>query len=183
MFAARIGGGVVILSVDINSVRSGYAFGGPKDGTPRAGCWSLPGGGDLPRACANLYSSITSLSGLIHPDIIVIEAPLLMGGHLDGARPAVVLISLYGAACAAAGNVDARVIDAKIQTWRKFFIGHGNLPGAVAKERALDRCQQLRWPALNHDQAEACGIWAWAMATNFPKWAPRSTPLFAGAAA
>ena len=167
----------MLLALDINSVRCGWAFGGPDDSFPRSDCWLLPGGADLTRSCMSLYNSISELSKLIHTTICVIEAPLNIGDR--NPRSNLVLIALYGAANAAAGNAKARVIDAHVSTWRKTFLGMGYPPKGTAKQMALDRCKLLRWPAENHDQAEACGIWCWGMSISYPHWAPKGTPLFA----
>lgn len=164
----------MLLSCDVNSNRTGYMFGGPSDGAPRGGVWKMPGGDDLPRACAALYNSISELSKLIHPKIVVIEAPLQMGHR--SARTALVLISLYGAACAAGNNAGARVIPANVATWRKHFVNQGFPDNA--KDAVAERCRILGWSVDNHDEADAAGIWSWGMATNFPKWSPKSTPLF-----
>lgn len=171
----------MLLALDINSNRTGYMFGGPKDGQPRGGVWRLSGGEDLPRACGGLYNAISALAGLIHPNIVAIEAPLQMSER--SAHTALVLISLFGAASAAGNNARARVIPAHIGTWRKHFIGRGNLPGAEAKAQTLARCHLLGWKAENDDEGDACGVWSWGMATHYPQWAPKSTPLFGRSAA
>lgn len=169
----------MLLSLDINSARTGYAFGGPSDGAPRVGVWHLPGGEDLPRAAAGLYNAICELSKLLHPKIVIIEAPLQMGNR--SARTALVLIALYGAACAAGNNAGARVIPAHVATWRKHFVDKGYPQDA--KDAVAERCRVLGWSVDNHDEADAAGLWSWGMATNYRQWAPRSTPMFAAGAA
>lgn len=168
----------MILALDLSSKNVGYAFGGPSDSMPRSGAWQLPGGSDLPRCCAILHSSVSGLCGVIHPSLVVVEAPLVLKDRFHGGRPLVVLLALYGAALAAASRAGAPCEDAHVQTWRKHFIGHGNLPGEHAKAAAMERCRILGWNAESHDQAEACGIWAWSMANRYPQWSPKSTPLF-----
>lgn len=132
----------------------------------------------MPRCCAILHNSVSGLCAVIHPRIVVIEAPLVLKDRFHGGRPLIVLLALYGATLAAASRSGAVCEDAHVQTWRKFFIGHGNMPGVEAKAAAMERCRILGWNAESHDQAEACGIWAFAMATHYPKWSPKSTPLF-----
>lgn len=51
-----------------------------------------------------------------------------------------------------------------IQTWRKFFLGHGSLRSAEAKKQALETCHRLGWQPANLDEADAAGLWAWAAA-------------------
>lgn len=174
----------MLLALDINSNRTGYAFGAREDAKPRSDAWKLPGGEDLPRACASLYNSISGVCGLIHPNFVAIEAPLqMMIGSAAGARPAFVLKTLYGAAIAAAHNAKARVAPVSVGTWRKYFIGAGNLKGPEAKERSIARCKQLGWKAENHDEAEACGVWAWGLSHCYREYRFQWSPLFAGVAA
>lgn len=176
-----------LVSLDINSRRVGVAIGDADSQAPRCFSWSMPGAEDLPRACASISSLLSELCKMEHPAIVVIEAPLTIINSQYGARPAFVLMSLYGAAAGAAHNGGARVVDGNISTWRKSFLGRGNLPGKEAKRLATERCAQLGWKVENHDEADAAGLWAWAMATNFRNWKPQDgTPLFAqrqGAAA
>lgn len=176
----------MLIALDINSKITGYAFGGPADGKPRAACWQMSGGEDLPRACGSLYASIIDLSKVLHPQYVVIEAPLQMGQR--SAHTALVLMALYGAACAAGKNAGARVVPVAVSTWRKHFIEKGGLKSDEAKALTLDRCRILGWPATNHDEGDSCGIWSWGMAKFYRHWAPKSVPLFgkstvAGAAA
>lgn len=166
----------MLIALDINSERTGYALGGPDDGAPRAAVWTMAGGSDLPRACGTLYNSIIELSKVFHPRFVVIEAPLPAGAR-GSAHAALVLISLYGAACAAGRNAGATVVPVAVSKWRKHFIGHGNLKGDVAKRMTLDRCRLMRWKAENHDEGDACGVWSWGMATRYRHWAPKSVPL------
>lgn len=173
----------MLLALDINSNRTGFAFGGPSDGAPRAGCWRVPGAEDLPRACGALSNSIKELAALIKPKFVVIEAPLQIQGGGSNARVALVLISLYGAAIGASHTAGAFTIDGHVGTWRKHFIGVGNLKSDEAKRATIERCRLLGWPAQNHDEADACGLWSWGMATNYRQWAPQSTPLFGRPAA
>jgi len=171
----------MILSLDVNSEQTGFAFGGPDDSVPRGGVWQLPGGKDLPRACAVLHSSVAGLAGLIHPKVIVIEAPLNRSDRFHSARSNLVTMALYGAALAAGSRAGAVCKDANVQTWRAHFLGKGkgNLPGEEAKAMAMHLCNKVfGWTSATHDEAEAKGIWAWAMATHYPKWSPKSTPLF-----
>ena len=171
----------MLLALDLNSTRSGWAFGGPSDSVPRSGVWQLPGGGDLQRCCGGLYNSISTLCKLVHPKFVIIEAPLQMGGR--SAHTALVLMMLYGAATAAGHNAGARVEPVAVSTWRKHFIGHGNMKGDEAKDLAMQRCKMFRWPVENHDQAEALGIWDYGVSKYCKRAGALSTPLFGRRAA
>ncbi len=172
------GGG--LLALDVSSKRTGYAF-GTDAGTPapRASCWAMPGDGDLHRARAALATSIASLCGLIHPAVVVIEAPLQIFGR--SAHTAFVLTALYGAASAAAHNSGAAVYDANVQTWRKHFTGQARPDNP--KQATIDRCKLIGWEPKNDDEADAMGLWHWGMSTYFRHWRQVGTPLFRGAAA
>jgi Holliday junction resolvasome RuvABC endonuclease subunit len=146
--------------------------------------WTMPGAEDLPRACAAISQSLAELCKMVHPSIVAIEAPLTIINSTYGARPAFVLMSLYGAAAGAAHSAGARVVDGHIGTWRKAFLGKGNLPGKEAKRLAMERCEKLGWKVENHDEADAAGLWAWAMANNFRQWKPQDgSPLLASGVA
>lgn len=171
----------MLLALDLNSKRSGYAFGRPKDTRPLTGDWPLPGGEDIARTGGILYDSITSLAQVTKPKIILIEAP--MQANDRSAHTAKVLIMLFGVAMAASRNAGARGIPVAVSTWRKHFIGRGDYPGDVAKQMAFDRCRMLRWEPKNHDQAEACGVWSFGISTYFRAGAAESAPLFSGSVA
>ena len=176
----------MILALDINSLQCGYAFGAPADSVPRGGVWKLPGASDLPRACAVLHASVLGLCGLIHPKLVVIEAALNRVDRYHSARTNLVTIALYGAALAAASRAECACEDANVQTWRAHFLGkgNGNLPGKEAKALAMHLCNKVfGWTSATDDEAEAKGIWAWAMAKHYPQWSPKSTPLFGRPAA
>lgn len=173
-----------IIALDINSKSTGVAFGDADSPAPRCTTW-LPGGcaddDALIRACAGLYNSITELSKIVHPSIIVIEAPLNIPDRDPNTGRA--LLSLAFVAATAAQNVGARPVLGHVATWRKHFIGRGNLPGKEAKAAAIERCRILKWQVKGHDEAEAAGLWCWGMSKYFRHWAPNGTPLFAGKAA
>lgn len=168
----------MLCALDISSRRTGVAFGGASDGAPRTLHWKMPGGLDtstLARAAAGLYCSIAELSKIIKPEHIVIEAPLQMPGR--SAHTSLVLIGLFGAACAAAGNTTARVSTGNVATWRRHFCGHGR--PADPKRAVMERCRQLGWQIANDDEADAAGLWCYGMSVHYPKWSPKGTPLFA----
>lgn len=170
----------MLIALDINSKRCGVAFGGVADGAPRVLTWALPGGLDIPtlsRGAASLYSSLSGLSKLVHPEHVFIEAPLQMTDR--SAHTELVLIALFGAACAAGANAGANVNTGHVGTWRRHFIGRGNMPGKEAKAATIARCHLFGWKVENHDEADAAGLWSFGMSITYPKWAPKATPLFA----
>ena len=80
-------------------------------------------------------------------------------------------------------KIGARCYSVPIGTWRKHFIGIGNLPREAAKRRCLATCQRLGWHTMEEDAAEACGILDCylSMKTNYERpW--RDDLLMGGAA-
>lgn len=118
------------------------------------------------------------------PDVMAIEEPL-PGGKSRNADSTSIAHGLYGIFTGVAKAKGVHVLPAPIGTWRKFFIGRGNLPGAKAKAECVALCRRLGWhvPGDDHNAAEAAGIWAWACAIEAPRQSPRVEPLFAGRAA
>lgn len=55
-----------------------------------------------------------------------------------------------------------------VGTWRKSFLGRGNLKGDVAKREAVKLCARLGWDAPDHNAAEAAGLWHHACAVAAP---------------
>lgn len=169
----------MILALDLSTVKTGYAFGGVNDGAPKGGVWRLPRAADhvFDRTLAGIYESISSLAKLIKPQFVVIEN-FIMPTNDSNAHTIASLIQLTGAARAAGKNAGAEIILVGSSTVRKHFIGHGGLPSEKAKQAVQDRCTQMGWSFVDDNHADSIACWSWGMATKFPKWSPRSTPLF-----
>lgn len=108
------------------------------------------------------------------PDLLAIEQPF-PSQRFD---TSLISIGLYAIFTGIAHCKGVRTVKAPIQTWRKYFIGRGNLPGPQAKRECLRLCEALGWPAPTHDAAEAAGIWSWACAVHAPQSVRRVEPLF-----
>lgn len=173
-----------VLALDLNSKNCGVACGGESDGSPRCMSWQLFGTeteDDLARSLATLYASIANLCKVLRPQYLYYEAPFMPhegSGHTN-ARAIRSGLSLAAIAMAAGRNAGAITKPGHTQSWRKTFIGHGRPESP--KEATIARCNLLGWKVANHDEADAAGLWCHAMSLHFPKWAPRATPLFAGA--
>lgn len=170
----------MLLGLDLSTVRTGFSFGGVNDGAPRGGVWRMPGADELvfDRTLAGIYESVLALARTIKAERVCIEAPLLLNDSDHGAGVTMCLIQLTGAARAGAKAAGCIVKCVAVSTVRKHFIGIGNLTSAKAKAAVQDRCTQLRWPFEDDNQSDANAVWSWGMATYYPKWSPRSTPLF-----
>lgn len=175
-----------VIALDLNSKRCGVACGGERDGAPRCYSWPLFGMAsedDMARSWAVLYTSISDLCKVIHPRFVYYEAPFNPQdgkGHTN-AQAIRSGLSLAAIAMAAGRNSGAVTKPGHTQSWRKTFVGQGR--PADPKEATLARCRLLGWKVNNHDEADAAGLWAHAMSLHFPKWAPKSTPLFGRSAA
>lgn len=170
-----------LLTLDLNTKRCGVAAGCETDSAPCLLSWQLFGTeteDDLARSCAVLYRNISDLAKVIHPRVGLYEAPLnpddLRGNTNYNAMRG--LISLAAVAMAALQNAGARTYPARVQRWRKHFLGHG-FP-TDPKQAAMDQCAAYGWAPKNHDEADAGGIWHWGMFTYFKNDVVPCSPLF-----
>lgn len=167
-----------IIALDINSTRTGVAFGDADALAPQFASWKMPGGADLPRACGELQASLRALIGIVHPRIVAIEAPLQKIDREHGARPAFVLMSLYGAAAGEAHQHQKWVIDGHVGQVRSYFIGSAHFKTDEAAKRIKTHCERLGWGIANHDEGDAAALWAWTMAKVNKRWAPNGHVYF-----
>ena len=161
----------MLLALDINSKRVGYAFGDQETSHPRTGSWALAGcenEDDLQRSCGYLLESILALSKVIHPTVIVYEAPFAPQNGRGSANVVRALFSLSGVAMGAGATLQARLLSAHVATWRKAFTGHGFPKNP--KTATIEACHARGWEPQNHDAADAAGVWFWGMCACFPKW-------------
>lgn len=97
------------------------------------------------------------------PDRLVIEAPLQGGPKFQRSPETAYLLGgmamIVGAVCHMK-NVQFR--EARVNTVRAHFIGHGNMPGEQAKKAVRKRCEQLGWEPSNYDESDAAAVWHWA---------------------
>lgn len=174
-----MGAAQFVAALDLSSVSTGVAFGSEASDRPHCLTWRMPGASDLARSCGILLESVSGLFAVSPPAIVIIEAPLYIAGR--SAHTAKTLMALFGVAMGASHAAGARIIEGNVQTVRRHFVGQSRPDDP--KRAVMDRCRQLGWTVRNDDEADAAALWAFAMATNFKKWAPRSTPLFTQAVA
>lgn len=169
----------MLIGLDPSSTRFGVAIGGISDGAPRTHVWRLPGAGDdvFGRTLKGARQSVYELCRITRATHVVIEAPI----HIPerSAHTMMALVQLAGSVREAAEAAECIVRLVAVSTVRKHFIGNGGLPSAEAKRATKQRCEQLRWLVEDDNAADAAATWAWGMATFFPAWSPKSTPLFA----
>jgi hypothetical protein len=164
-----------ILALDL-ALRTGIADGEPGF-TPDLAFVDFDG-----RTDADVFARVAKwMVQLLHeqrPDLIAIEAPVpKFDKSLQNGMRGVVL----GLACCKS----VQVLEVEVQTWRKYALGFGNLKGVVAKAQCVELCGRLGWKVpttkrgnVDHNAAEAAGIWLWACAQVEPKNVVRHEPLF-----
>jgi Holliday junction resolvasome RuvABC endonuclease subunit len=174
----------VLIGIDASTTATGFALGGPSDGSPRGGVWKLPGAEDLilDRSLAMAAQSVSDLCRMMKAEWVYIEAPLILVNSQHAAHTTSALIQLTGAVRAAATRAGAQVRLAAVSTVRKHFIGRGDLKKLEAKAAVMERCRMLGWDhGGSNDRADSMAVWAFGMARQYPTWAPKGTPLFAEA--
>ncbi len=153
----------MLLAADI-SFSTGVAWGRAGDARPRTALYKLTET-DLDMAIVQLDEAVTMICQMEKVTHFVFEASMRVVNQEHSYDSAFVLISLQAVARRAAKRAGARIIPVNVATWRKHFIGSGNLPGHVAKQKAQQRCTQLGYTFQNVDVAEACGVWDYGIQT------------------
>jgi len=154
---------MMIAALDISKSGTGICW-GDGDSRPETRVQSFEGEGPVVLRDFQKWLS-KLLRDQIKPDMIVIEAALLMMNDHASAKAARLLLELAGVAKATSslrGVRDDRIIEVSVKTWRKTELGSGNLPGPEAKNRALEKCADLNWLVEDHNAAESAMIWAHA---------------------
>lgn len=163
--------------------RTGFAHGRPRD-IPLLGTIDLGREHDV---YADVFGRAARWFGRILDEnrrvaLIVIEPPIPPGEIWGKSNYGSLFIS-HGLYAVFAGMAIARkldVLDAPVRTWRKYFLGNGNMKRDAAKLAAVRLCRQLKWDAPDDNAAEAAGIWAWGSAQVMPQVVRRIEPLFVG---
>ncbi|MDB5612122.1 MAG: hypothetical protein JWP25_9022 [Bradyrhizobium sp.] len=112
------------------------------------------------------------------PNLIAIEQPF----PSQSFDTSLITLGLYAIFTGIAKCKDVELLTVPIQTWRKYFLGRGNLKGDEAKRQCVKLCAQLGWKADDHNGAEAAGIFSFACSQVAPRNVVRVEPLFARAA-
>lgn len=171
-----------LLALDV-ATTTGFAW-GPIDGVPKADCIRFGGKDPLDddvwvAALRWLHDFIKTLQ----PDVIALEAPIMSSSPAGGSNPRTQL-RLVGLQAVLRTVVmvhmprPAKLVH--VQSARKFFIGHGNKPGAEAKQLVKRRCVDLGWiseEAATFDKCDAMCVWAKAAGDLSPVFAANFTPL------
>jgi hypothetical protein len=174
---------MLVLAID-PATRTGWCS-GAVGGKPRLGTVNFAGV-DHPdvfaRAMHWIDVQVSSDACMGRPDVLAIEepvAPFQVQGQTQWATTQIAL-GLQGIFQGAARRHDIKVITAPIRTWRKYTLGAGAMKGADAKAAMVQLVRQLGWAdeEIDHNAAEAAGIWLYAGAQAAPMQVTRHEPLF-----
>lgn len=168
-----------VLALDVATV-TGWAFGPiiPGQGPSVSGYHRFGReGADDPRIWSAALVWLNQMIALHNPTLVALEAPInsASAGGGSNAGTMVRLIGLQAILRAVTElklPVSARLV--AVQSARKLFIGHGNLPSKEAKASVQARCLELGWLTeytMQPDRADACALWAKACADADPDFA------------
>ena len=176
----------IVLALDI-ATKTGFAHDSPEDGRPLTGVFRAPApegdaedGWEFGRTFAGYRRWLVGLIGMVKPATVAFEAPLqIVQGNRSKVRTNQNTIRiLFGLAAITEmviAEAGVRPYEANVMTVKRHFAGSGHADKAAMKAR----CRQLGWQIVDDNAADAAALWAYMKALEDPKWAPRSTPLFA----
>jgi hypothetical protein len=93
-------------------------------------------------------------------ELVAYEAPILSARAKGSADTMMMMIGLAAITEAVCSTKPVQVVSVAVSTWRVAFLGEGYPDDP--KGRAIAMCSELGWPVGSHDEADACGVWAWA---------------------
>lgn len=94
------------------------------------------------------------------PALVVYEAPILSARAKGSTDTMMILLGMSAITEALCSMKATPVLSVAVSTWRVAFLGQG-FP-EDPKGDAERMCHLLRWDISNSDEADACGVWAWA---------------------
>lgn len=154
---------MIVLAFDL-ATKCGVAL-GPSSGNPTAWTETL---GEQGEPHSYRFSQVMELTNHLirkhKPNLIAIEQPIASGPKGGQAR-GFLAMGLRGCVLGTARLRGVRVCEFPVQTLRKHFIGHGNMPTDKAKRMTIDRCRSMGWVVEDDNAADACAVWDLACAT------------------
>ena len=155
----------MILALDVATV-TGWAAGNRLSNQPSVGVINLKDGRGIGGKLGLLTRQLSEIVEQYEPEMVIFEQPWLGSGQRSSQTMRLAL-SLCAGVELVASWYDVKCLEVPIPTWRKHFIGAGRKPKGESsnwcKVQAQHRCKVLGWGDLTSDQAEACGIWDYAM--------------------
>ena len=97
---------------------------------------------------------------LSKPDLVAYEAPIMSAKAKGSTNTLMLLIGLAFITEAICDMKNVPVVSVPAPTWRKAFLGVGYPDDP--KAWAVAMCRSLGWKVQTEDEAEACGVLAWA---------------------
>jgi hypothetical protein len=116
------------------------------------------------------------------PDVLAIERPIPPSQQFGRTNfdTSAIALGLFAIFTAAARGRGIKILPAHIGSWRKYALGRGDLNGADAKRGMVRLVKGLGWGDVEHNAAEAAGMFLWASGQINPRIATRPEPLFVG---
>lgn len=182
-----------LLSLDL-ATNLGWAFGDTEAGDPVSGTHRLPKTGeDVGAFLAAYHLWLVDRFREFEPDVVVFEAPVPAGGATNMAT----ILKLWGLCshtefvCAmkrtpAGGKIAYRQVN--VSEWKKGFVGWGGFSkpktkAALAEYPVMIACRQRKLYPADDNEADALGLWCYAMRFVSPGMEARFDPLARGTSA
>lgn len=149
-----------LLALDL-ATETGFAVGSP-DGEPTYGSFRIFDVG-IGAFLDAFETWLTKQVRDYQPGLVVFEAPILKkeGTQISTVRK---LTSLAGITEMVCHRSETQVLEAHLQSVKKYFSGKGN----ATKEDMIQSAHRWGWPTDNHNQADALGIWAYTISEKKP---------------
>ena len=173
----------VVLGLDPSMSGTGFAIGRPRDRAPELATVKFSRELDAwPDFFGRVFRWYDGILVKHEPAVVAVELPMPTLAR-TGITNETAIAASYGMHAIFVGVAQAHkiaVLEVTVATWRKYFLGRGNLKGDDAKRACLRLCEHLHWAPKDHNAAEAAGIWSWGCAQIEPQNVRRVEPLFAG---
>lgn len=172
-----------VMAID-GSMNVGVVIGAPGQ-DPGITSWSLPNNGEELGETflvlrQHLWKAIVDSRafGQVPIRTIVFESPIVNRRQLN-LRMLRKLYGISGIVEMLAYEFGIDCLEIAAGTWKKAFVGAGDVSKKERPYRPWVRCEQLGWRVRNNDEADACGIWATFIASlNDPLAVHLAGPLF-----
>jgi hypothetical protein len=157
------------------ATKTGWAAWKPGMDRPASGSFDLPSiEDDLGAVGFRVHVELNRLLTVHGFERLFYEAPI-PPSQLMGQIQLVTIAKIF----TIAGHIESFCYAKKLRcrqvgmgAWRRHFVGKGaGEKTATFKSWARDRCRQLGWNVRSHDEADACGILAYAVSLD-PAFSP-----------
>ena len=147
-----------ILALDLAKRQTGSAMGAGDDPPLTASvCFNVSSRGAVGAAYLGWLRDRLLVS---QPDMVAYEAPIMSAKAKGSTNTLMLLIGLAFITEAICDMKNVPVVSVTAPTWRLAFLGVGYPDNP--KAWAVAMCRGLGWEVQTEDEAEACGVLAWA---------------------